>query len=597
MTIVLWSLLLTIAAGSSIGPIGNSQDDQKAVHQDHAKYGAQFASIGTLKFYQGTTNIFIPFNLSQIWESIEEYETECDLLWEETPEFAAINIARSHVRNQKTIFEDFVKTNFHYSHEFNQREKRGAVNAVGDIMGFLFGTATQQQIDEIHSAVTNSTTMMRGIVKTLNNNTLVINQLVPAVSKLQLFINSSKAIWREQTEAFNEADARLKAVHLQFKSNGVVQMLHELETVLKELLVGELTSRAISLETLDAVLVELQRKGANLVLNGPHRASQYLKLATPTFVPSKSNMNILLFQISLPTKKRAEEYKLFQATTYPIFNETSLVGLKFLLNDGSIYGRSTTMTTFVQMQSLQHCHKINQMYVCPPVEAVFPSNANRCIHNLYIGSDEVPDLCSAYVIPKVTPAFFPTPTGFRYILPESKILLILCAEDAHPKQKTLKGSGIINIPSDAQQTCSLTTRDGITLMTMQSPQEGRVVRPNVQFSIGPKSPTFHEIFTSLSTKQLEWIKSQPPGFSQGPLANLKIPLLEEPSEILWDYNFSMEDLQSKWAITVYAILAVLILSCLMRMCCCIRRCFKIRNGRRARRNEPPLIPSPQPELV
>jgi hypothetical protein len=341
------------------------------------------------------------------------------------------------------------------------RRKRGLINLVGKVSKVLFGTATEQDVDDLASIINVLHSNEHAIVHSVNNQVTYLNRLGGAVKfNYEAIANLTanlEIIALNAQEGFQEVASTIKRNNKKIEAASVIQKL-ELELTQFEISIDEIV---------DAIqYVHLGRTPLNFV--SPHTLLELLKNVTSVLpkgyelIAGLQPNNVYLYYevieaimladvhsfklvLNVPLKTVNRQYELYKIVVLPtrILNNTFA---QFEIGD-DYFGIDLLQRTYLTLSEVDilKCRGADIM-ICPANRAVYSTEVNSCALSLYNQSLQARELCKRTVINRPAPAKLERHGSVvLYYLTEPQPLHLQCQHNRswEAYNMTLEGGGFL----------------------------------------------------------------------------------------------------------------------------------------------------------
>lgn len=358
------------------------------------------------------------------------------------------------------------------------RQRRGLIDAGGQVLKFLFGTVTDSDLeltnsriddienltDEFYHNTNDQITVLANMQSEISNHSKSINQIISTLkdyhkvmhasmarhyAKEQIFTNQLKTLF--QYQKLNSALSEVKdAINL------AVQRMTRLHLAIEDLAAGKMTSNLLPphkfLKVLSSVesVVPLPTKlftDVNL-----ENLYNFYKFAIVQSYVVKSQLRVL---IKLPLRNDNKLYEIFSVIVYPVYDPALTKWVRWEVTDEKLIISKDRQTYSVYSTDVfaRDC-KFGKLTVCPLSDALLSAYKRpNCVVELLM--KEKTNLCSRKIISGLeSPVLIRTPTRWLYATSkDTKVVLNCFGRGASPNVSTVILSGEGEIPN--QDRCDL----------------------------------------------------------------------------------------------------------------------------------------------
>ncbi len=334
------------------------------------------------------------------------------------------------------------------------RNKRGAINFVGDIAGKLFGLATQKQIKAIHSQLDSLHTLTDTERRLLNVHTKVLNNTVrnqekmnSALYRLGKAVNNTatvingltiKALELEGGVLLNQVISEMTMSLTDMKSDII-----ELRLGITSMLSTRLDSRIIPNKILIKVIGEASLSQPGVLF--PAR-EEYMAAYTALIrvIPMFTDGEHMTFYLLIPLRGTpAEAFDIYSVSPLPMPLPLSKEYYFSYDHDGTYFVVSKSRQFHFNMKDLQVCRKFREILLCPVDAAIYSRHSMSCEFAVFLGLESAKDLCTKSVFRNHPPVFIPTEGGWAYSTPHPIEFTITCTHETQTIRRRVEGVGLM----------------------------------------------------------------------------------------------------------------------------------------------------------
>ena len=308
-------------------------------------------------------------------------------------------------------------------HSNHQKPRRAAIKAGGDVLRWLFGTATTKDLENInkklkamtklneevvHSVEDQATIFKEGLLQT-KLNTDILKQVKLALVSLDKDLESVKTEVAEITTdclyTVMKIDLVFDQVHAHL--NALEQYVDNLSMALNTLASERLPSQVFSPERLYKVLGSISEqlpRGWRLALEtNPNHLWLFYQQATvktATFLDDQKQKGLKLF-IHIPVHEVRFGFNLYQVINPPIYNHNTTHGVQYMdLPDYLAVSFDQEQFMTLEKNEVEKCLKANRLWICPITQAISKiQNTETCIMSLFLNDEKQAKLCTQILAP------------------------------------------------------------------------------------------------------------------------------------------------------------------------------------------------------
>ena len=304
----------------------------------------------------------------------------------------------------------------------SRRVKRSFLPFIGDVLGTLFGTATQSQVsgvkeyleklsnsdDEIRHVLDKSITVINHTSFELSTTIRTLNQLIDVNEDIQNDIDELRYFKRFVYE-FLQLKENSKIV-----SDSVNELLFELGSLRDKIthaVQGRVTPHLLAPKRLRLVIQQIHDLlEPNLQLPFPQHEplDRYYKLLKCSVIPSEDGF---LFMTHIPLKDTVARFEIYEIQTIPIpFPNTSIVTKYDLEEKYFAISIDRTKVAFLEEFQLRMCMH-DSLNFCPISSPVYTTASlkDNCAMSLFLNRGNINEVCQALV----SVSDLPSPAAFK----------------------------------------------------------------------------------------------------------------------------------------------------------------------------------------
>ena len=306
-------------------------------------------------------------------------------------------------------YQSIYKTFQNYQVLNTDRSKRSLIPLVGNLMSSLFGTLSQNDLDNINRNINILSDNQENIIHDLEMSLSILNitkmqisenrrsimDLVICIQKLDRKISNLELSFEQKfvrLEQFIHTYLQTKMIFDEIKIavQNAVFYLENLKTELNMLSLNHLSINTISPNDLQKLLIEIQAKLPNnheLPKNPRHDIWYFYKTLTCMTYLEHDQIRIVL---SIPLINTGDKYEVFKVHNIPFpFHNTSVQNLaKYdLETEFLMVSESRQSYAFLSENDFHMCNSVNLQF-CNPKTAFYPTNLNKpCIMTLFLKNE------------------------------------------------------------------------------------------------------------------------------------------------------------------------------------------------------------------
>ena len=549
--------------------------------------GASFQKLGSLTISSSYHILAFEINLDKIFRSVRSIDKRLghyikNPLFQELSSNAQQSAKETRASVQRSLAAiSAISQDLHWRHPFSSPSyqdsshkisRRGLLNAVGEAGEWLFGLATQSEIDALTQGIDRVSTSNAALVTQVNVHTTLLHKLAPEIEELQKAgISSRSAIEALSKTQFVNGFALELGFEIQ-RAIRTVSRLNSMDIGIKAMERGVLAFELISKSDFSDALDSLSARGINLLFSKTERSLIYPRLLE-ILTLSKPNSRNIRYALILPTERIVAPFDLYQINTSPTFNATLGVAFEFKLNN-KFLGVSNDLQSATLLDSMSNCKNFGSMYWCPQNIQIYSSLQHICELELYYHR-KPHDYCDLVISKLDEPIFTAVRNGFRFAAPKGTKVIIRCKNGQRPEKHYISGNGVIAL----RQGCQL-HHQGVVMfapanfnMSQISKQKYVEILPIVFV----ENYNFSKLLHKLSKVNLTKLKklNLGPGINVHTIEN-NLKILENTEENSFSLHNNLHLFGVTLGIILFLGLSFCILKIIHKFCCCFGcfSCFK-----------------------
>ena len=289
--------------------------------------------------------------------------------------------------------------------------KRGAMDAGGDLLKWLFGTANEKDLQElnvklqtmtqtdlqiIHSLEDQATLITNGMHRT-TTNTKLIQEIRTVLASLDQATSETNDILKEFLMKlqllFEKIDRKLN-----FMNQYVEDLTTGFDSLSRERLPPELFSPKELLGILKGIATQLPNAWALALPAIPENLWLYYQNTVVTTAITKDHC--LRMFVHVPIYEVKYKFDFYRVFNVPMYNRDSLYGLQYEnLPDYLAISADQASHVPLQSQELTTCRQLNSLQICPIIHALQRTHTTpSCVIALFKG-EAILDACKQLLTP------------------------------------------------------------------------------------------------------------------------------------------------------------------------------------------------------
>ena len=350
------------------------------------------------------------------------------------------------------------------------RQTRGLINALGDGLKWLFGTATEEDTKQLHKDI-------RGLeaqTGKLHHLAELQATLIGSLSKDQrtntrnLVVLAKKAIDLERSLAVTRTATHLTLTNIRRElaltnavssairtaSAAVMTFHHEIRRISRAMIhtqQGVVTTTifppAILKMTLRAITNHLPEGWVPAVPASTTPATQYKFLGISAF-PLNDGWEV---HVKIPLKHRAySQFRLYEVTSVPThFPNSSLAVKTKLPSKYFAISRDQRLHLEVRQEEINQCRQTEQHTMCQGLTPLIKEKREGCLYHAFRDDHEkAAHQCSSTLVQPEPLIYQITQDKWLYVLPKKETFSVQCADEPQPSRALhLQGTGVFSLPA------------------------------------------------------------------------------------------------------------------------------------------------------
>ena len=354
--------------------------------------------------------------------------------------------------NELNDFLDYITNQRPYN---NLRVKRGALNFMGTLSNYLFGTATQNQIDAIHEQINNLHLMSERERQMLNVHSTILNStmremrsLQAGITRLEMASVLTRKVIREfsvKTRKINEAEKLLEALlHLQLAIFDINHDILNLKLGLQDMIEAKLSTFIIPNDVLLSILRDAYSKVSGLLFPiTPDFLGLWRDFITVS-IRYSNTPGTINFYLSLPLQGDPNDmFDVFriQSLPYPIPGSNYFMQMQ---TQAKYIVVSENRKRYFLMSNIEHCHRSHILLICEPSSPIYDTKVDTCESTLFLKKRKSKDKCKKTILKTFNPTLVRGQGGWIFAVPKPMVLTLNCPVNALSKfRQTLNSTGTL----------------------------------------------------------------------------------------------------------------------------------------------------------
>jgi len=356
--------------------------------------------------------------------------------------------------------------------EANRREKRSVFDLGGDVLQFLFGSATDKDYNKLNRKIENLTSSNSEMTHIVKEQLTIINKSYATLvdqqrkfQKLQLLTDFLQkdfiTFQKQQKDEINKINYRLEflskvlqvARSLSDTFDALSLNVHQLKTAFQFARMGQLDEYFLPHQKFLRLLKEVQVKlphGKEILAHNVEGNLQIMyHLAELSVFAYKGLLRIF---IHFPIYDSAKLFKIYKVLPLPTKINNS--DLFFMIQPRSEYFAISKNLEYYYPMTLSDflaCVQ-NTLFVCAPTQTIYKSSEQHCLYNLFTGKlINIEQLCNLQTLKTFQPIFYQHEDSYDYIHSVDRFTPITFScdnkKDAQNAPRSLIGTGFLHVPN------------------------------------------------------------------------------------------------------------------------------------------------------
>lgn len=311
-----------------------------------------------------------------------------------------------------------------------RRRRRQLYPGGGEVLKFLIGTPSQQDLFNVHKSIENLIRTDEEIIQIQEQMAIYLNRTDSLASRTAVELyHLAKLLDDLNTIQFFNTNSR----RLYHNINKCENMLHKLQEAWTITMQNKLSPYFIDPETLFEILTKIQTNlppGLTL-LNTVTKQNVYMYYTIAKVSAAAFNNTIRIF-CQIPLRSHNRIYTVYRTIPFPIFFKKSKLSA-FINPPTEFFAISENLQQYfyLTLHDLLACTK-DKILICPPVFAVRRDSDVSCLYALFRGFDKQAELrCDKRLTLDARATFYRSEGSdiWYYSVPQATIVLIKCPYD------------------------------------------------------------------------------------------------------------------------------------------------------------------------
>lgn len=346
------------------------------------------------------------------------------------------------------------------------RTKRGLLNFVGGAASYLFGLATQEDLERVNEGIGTIKDRDHETAQRINEQTTILHKMSFHLVQTYEVVKELQAVVAEIEHRTYEDSVFEHLLWMQGNINFIYARINSIDIGIQKMKAGKIAIEIISLNAFKHLIFKLKREGKKLLFDDPKHLLRYSDMSLVSPVPAGENLAVR-FLVLLPLRDSSYRFRLHEIQTIPIWNATLQLGAQYQPDNKYLAVSDDTMV-FSPINSLDECRTNGENVLCPAIFPIYTRAHPTCEIELFLNQKSVVQSCPRGVYHSQQPVFRKTSTGYLYSAPNPLNLTIQCAlKQVTMKSITLLGMGEIHL----QKGCKAL---GVGVLLMSPQQDGAI---------------------------------------------------------------------------------------------------------------------------
>lgn len=341
--------------------------------------------------------------------------------------------------------------------DIDSRKKRALIDLGGDLLKFLFGTATSKEVEDLNARIARIKTNQEKIVHILEAQTTVLNETLIAVKenrqRIKMLIQGQEHLIKtvhtyNYSFFFGTVLRNMEVAIAEFRSQ-----ITSLRAAIEVLEQGRLSSYFVPRRTLYNALVDINNHlPIDITLIEPLRRDNLFKYYQLISVTAIALPNTLRLFVDIPLMNPERFFDLFEVIGFPVYySEISM--FVYYRTEYNFIALSKNRQAYMLLNTYEvlKC-RTRTISICSPETAIWQSPYQSCEYALFLGLDAtVVQLCDKRLVPTHPPVFRRLDQVGTWIYSTAKPLSLECSQLStsamQPQIVKLMGTDILNLPN------------------------------------------------------------------------------------------------------------------------------------------------------
>lgn len=343
--------------------------------------------------------------------------------------------------------------------DIDSRKKRALIDLGGDLLKFLFGTATSKEVEDLNARIARIKTNQEKIVHILEAQTTVLNETLIAVKenrqRIKMLIQGQEHLIKtvhtyNYSFFFGTVLRNMEVAIAEFRAQ-----ITSLRAAIEVLEQGRLSSYFVPRRTLYNALVDINNHlPIDITLIEPLRRDNLFKYYQLISVTAIALPNTLRLFVDIPLMNPERFFDLFEVIGFPVYySEISM--FVYYRTEYNFIALSKNRQAYMLLNTYEvlKC-RTGTISICSPETAIWQSPYQSCEYALFLGLDAtVVQLCDKRLVPTHPPVFRRLDQVGTWIYSTAKplSLVVECSQLStsamQPQIVKLMGTDILNLPN------------------------------------------------------------------------------------------------------------------------------------------------------
>lgn len=332
-----------------------------------------------------------------------------------------------------------------------KRGRRGAFNFIGSGASYLFGLATEDQVEKNSMRANDISEVVEAMARYQTDQVTVLRSLGYEHEAIHKDLETAVKRLNELSEGEIKLKLATTILQTEVYLNRVNSRLNTLSTALAEVLVGKVPNELLAASHWAAIHEERQRLGAEP--SAPYSDAEHLLLnsAFGTAVMGIPMIRgYITFSVVLPSELLPYDMQLYEISPQIVWNSTLETGVHYVISNRFI-AATNDLTTFILIPDMAICKGVGNHFLCPNPDEILTKNSQRCEISLYLRDFKKARLfCDRTILPRDFPMFERKSKTYKFFVPSPLTLSLSCENKDEVKSENLQGIGTIVIPKSCK---------------------------------------------------------------------------------------------------------------------------------------------------